>query len=209
MITLADQPLFRERIEVLEPDRLRVTGALLAEPQKELFSYFAAIDAAALDYDGLAQGIADLAAARKARAAQARLALKGQWQGMCCLVGSPDQPREDRLALDEEIEESAEVQATLLALDKAGRLAIRSAQEWMKLAKEARSAGRPDDALLLMEVALRRLSFPYIKVRAKDDSALKLRAARATFRAGRHDQALEATADLVEARLKLVEEAWK
>jgi hypothetical protein len=200
MIELKCKPVFGERIDLGGPEHVLVKASVFAE-DSEAFRLVADVSSAGDRLDAVTQAVQH----RQDEFEQKEPGIDGD--GMWCMIEGTE-PRTRLFVSDMQIEESLEIRAALLDLDRGGHLAILSIRMWLDLAGAERDHGRLDRAFLCSEAALRRSQFPYINLRTKDDSLLKLKAAHATFRSGQKVQAIAAVIQLAKTRWERLQRAW-
>lgn len=195
------QPVFVEAV-TLKDGRLHVAGQLSPE-DPELFEYDAAAPSAAADYRDILGQIR--ASGEQSVKGVPEPGYEGPW-----FAGNPqsEQVAERRLILSDRLQPSSPLLVSLVALDREASLAVRSARGWINAARTTLEINDTEHAYACARAAVFRLRLPYIQVLAKDDSAMKLKAARATYDAGRAADAVNVLIQAAEGRIKLLEEKW-
>ena len=108
-----------------------------------------------------------------------------------------------------QLSELPDLRLALLNFDRHIQWTPRSVNRWISLSHDALASHKNADAFTALLHALDRAGVPYLKLRAKDDSGLKRRAADATFEGGKQVQAIEMLETIVRNKLALVQAALK
>src|SRR5205823_1891023 len=141
-----------------------------------------------------------LAAFRADQAKLDRQAPATDWIGMWCSIEDVDKGL--LVARDEQIEEMPRLRDALAEFDKKARLTFTAIEKWQAAAKAQLEATQLDHALKYAESAFRCSRFPYVVVKTKDDTLLKLKAAHATFESGSEKEAIQMILQLIDQRVK-------
>lgn len=193
MITIACQPLFKERIRIVENETVQVDCTAFGDEEKVIFTYRRSVSG----IDSLLHRVVELVTDGD-RPGQPPGA---DWEGSWIEV---DTAGDDGsvVVIDSELEDDADLRGALSDLEQAGQFAVLSMEQWIRRADDLLAQDQPEGAFFALEAALLRSEVPHLVELTKDDTWLKLEAARATLEDGRAAEGVSNLKSLVENRLQ-------